>query len=368
MSDIAHIITDMLIRELEVLISREFKKANRQIRDKADEYFKSYEAKEKIKRDQLKRGVITLAEFIAWRKGQLLIDARWNEMRNTLAEDFHNANKIAQRIMLGGMPDIYALNHSYGTYEVEHASLLDTSYTLYSREAVEKVLSDHPLLPSVREHGMTFDFTNSDEWQMPRLGKKAWQRVADLEDVLWNRTQIQSVMLQGILQGMPIPELATKLEAVTERNHAAAIRNARTMATNVQNAGRIDSYKRAEKLGIKLKKQWIATLDGRTRHEHRLLDGQTAEVDEPFTVEGMEIDFPGDPHAKAQLVYNCRCTMRTQLKGFEVDVTDLTQRNNKLGDMSYQEWVNAKAESEPIDRQERIAKIMKGRYGKLYRR
>lgn len=368
MSDIAHIITDMLIRELEVLISREYKKANREIRDRADEYFKSYEAKEKIKRDQLKRGVITLAEFIAWRKGQLLIDARWNEMRNTLAEDFHHANKIAQRIMLGGMPDIYALNHAYGTYEVEHASLLDTSYTLYSREAVEKILSDHPLLPSVREHGMTFDFTNSDEWQMPRLGKKTWQRVADLEDVLWNRTQIQSVMLQGILQGMPIPELATQLEKVTERNHAAAIRNARTMATNVQNAGRQASYERAQRMGIEMQKQWIATLDGRTRHEHRLLDGQTVDVDKPFTVDGLEIDYPGDPHAAARLVYNCRCTMRSQLKGFEVDVTDLSKRNNKLGNMSYADWLNGKATSNSIFKQEEIAKMMKGRYGQLYRR
>ena len=104
---------------MEILITREYKKANREIGHKADAYFKSFEAKDRRKRDQLKRKVITKDEYIKWRTGQMLIGQRWEEMRNTLAEDFHHANEIAQRIVLGGMPDIYALNHAYGTYEVE---------------------------------------------------------------------------------------------------------------------------------------------------------------------------------------------------------------------------------------------------------
>ena len=45
-------------------------------------------------------------------------------------------------------------------------------------------------------------------------------------------------------------------------NRASAIRTARTSVTAAQNAGRMDSYHSAEEMGIKLKKQWLATLDG----------------------------------------------------------------------------------------------------------
>ena len=60
--------------------------------------------------------------------------------------------------------------------------------------------------------------------------------------------------------------------------------------------------------------------------------------------------------------------MRAQLKGFEVNVRDLAQRNNKLEDMTYEEWLEGKATSDSIFKQEEIAKVMKGRYGQLYRR
>lgn len=370
MSDPGHNITEQIIKELEAFIARNYKKANREIGKKADDYFRRFEVKDKIKRDQLKRGVITKAEYIQWRKGQLLIGSRWEEMRNTLAEDFHHANGVARQAVLGTMPDVYALNHWYGTYDIEHNGLVDTSYTLYSRDAAEKAIQGEYFLPRARKHSETFtDYLTSIEYDMPELGKKAAARIAAGQDVLWNAQQINSVILQGILQGMPIPALATKLEEVTEKNHKAAIRNARTAMTSAQNAGRQAAYERAEKLGINCRKQWIATLDGRTRHEHRILDGQTVPVDEMFQVDGLEIEYPGDPHAAARLVYNCRCTMRTQIKGFEVDATDLSLRNTrKLGNMSYDEWVNAKATSDPIEKQEWIANIMKGKYIRDYRR
>ena len=45
-------------------------------------------------------------------------------------------------------------------------------------------------------------------------------------------------------------------------NRASTIRTARTSVTAAQNAGRMDSYHSAEEMGIKLKKEWLATLDG----------------------------------------------------------------------------------------------------------
>lgn len=123
-------------------------------------------------------------------------------------------------------------------------------------------------------------------------------------------------------------------------DHAASVRNARTLVTNSQNAGRLDGMKRAQNMGIKMKKQWVATLDTKTRHEHVELDGQKVDVDEPFvTSDGDEIDFPGDDNAEPYLVYNCRCSMISVFDGFDKNIIDydLTQ-NEKLGDMTYDEW------------------------------
>lgn len=57
----------------------------------------------------------------------------------------------------------------------------------------------------------------------------------------------------------------------------------------------MDSYKVAEGMGIKLKKQWLATLDNRTRHAHAMLDGQTLDTDKPFKVDGYELMYPRRP-------------------------------------------------------------------------
>ena len=62
-------------------------------------------------------------------------------------------------------------------------------------------------------------------------------------------------------------------------------RYARTMMNGAENAGRNDSYIRANEMGIELEVTWLATLDERTRHSHRLLDRQTRPVDGCFEVD-----------------------------------------------------------------------------------
>ena len=178
-------------------------------------------------------------------------------------------------------------------------------------------------------------------------------------------------MLQAILQGETIPAIASRIaNQVGESNRKAAIRNARTITTGVENRGRVDSYKRAQEMGIDLRQQWVATLDSRTRHEHRLLDGQTAKVGGYFEVEGDKIRYPGDPEAPGYLVYNCRCTLIAYMKGFERDMSDLNGRNTKNFDnMSYEEWKNEReSTSKSINEPEEKSENIKNAYTAEYRR
>ena len=171
-------------------------------------------------------------------------------------------------------------------------------------------------------------------------GKKVTKEIAEGKAKLWDVKQIQSVATQAVLQGEGIDEIAERLaETVGDKDSAAAVRNARTMMTSVQNAGRQAAAERATEKGINITKVWVATLDMRTRHEHRLLDGQRQPIDKPFVVEGDEIMYPGDMNAKPYLIYNCRCTYITQFKGLEKDIQNYDIRKDpSVNNMSYDEW------------------------------
>lgn len=346
MADYAHEQTDKILSQIEKKVQNEYLQAYIETKKKLDDYLRRLGIKAKIKQKKLANGEITQDEYRKWLMNQIMIEQRWNEMCATLAKDYVNSNKIAQSIVKGYMPEVYALNHNYGTFQVESQSLVDTSYTLYDRQTVERLIRLNPqLLPD------------------PKAGSKTAKRIAENKDFRWNRQKITSAVTQGVLQGDSIPNIANRLESVATMNHKDAIKYARTMATGAENAGRLDSYRRAERMGIKTKKVWIASLDGRTRGWHRELDGVSVPNEEYFVNEYGEILYPGDPGAEPANVYNCRCTMICEIEGYETDMSMRTL-DPKLGNMTYQEWKANKdgGHSNPIDLPEKKAEKIRRQY------
>lgn len=340
--------TDELLRELEREINREYRQAEEELRAKLRQYLADYERKDRIKREQVKRGIITEDEYVRWRMGQLAIGQRWQEQIAVITQDMRNAGEIAHSITDGYMPSVYALNHNYATYEAEKGAMVDTSYTLYSREAVERMMREDPEL-------------------LPAPGRRVNSLIAQGKANRWDRKVVQSSMVQGILQGESIPNIATRISRdLGETNRKAALRYARTMTTGAENAGHVDAYERAQSKGIEIRQMWLATLDGRTRDSHREMDGETVEVGGTFS-NGCR--FPGDPSGPAEEVWNCRCRVIAQVKGFEHDPSDLSvRRSDKMGDMSYEEWREAHGVSEPIEKPDEIARRMRYAYGAEYRK
>ena len=307
--DPAHIATDLILAQLLDEIRKIYEQATREAQEKVDEYLGWFEEADQIARERWKDGEITEQEYKNWRTSHLLTSNRFRDLAQQLAQDMANADMIAASIINGHLPDVYALNHNYATYEVEHQSLVDTSYTLYDRQTVERLLRENPdLLP--------------------------WESVVKYPEVeRWNEQLVSSIAAQSILQGEDVPTLARRIsETLPTRNQNAAMRDARTIITSAENGGRIDAYNRAEGMGIKLKKQWMATLDGRTRHSHRKLDQEKRDTNEAFSNGCM---FPGDPNGAPAEVYNCRCCLVTQIEGFEWQQAETSP---KLGYVSYEEW------------------------------
>ena len=231
------------------------------------------------------------------------------------------ANTVAAMYMNDATPSVYALNRNYTAYTIEKAEG-NVGFTLWDESTVKRLLKDDPDL-------------------MPYYPKKrALKRGIDLA---WGKKQITSQITQSILQGENLKQMADRLQKnIPTMNRDSAIRAARTAFTGAQNGGRMDSYKAAEDMGIKVRKRWVATKDGRTRHSHRRLDGETIEWDEEFS-NGCR--YPGDSRGKPAEVYNCRCTMRTVEKPeIEAEPRKMRVRDPETGknvlvnEMTYDEW------------------------------
>ena len=122
----------------------------------------------------------------------------------------------------------------------------------------------------------------------------------------WNARRIRNELTAGIIQGESMGKIANRFYSVMGSNRKAAVRNARTAVTSAQNGGRMDAMRRAMEQGYSAKKQWVSTMDERTRLSHILLGGETVDANKPFSNGLM---YPGDPDGDPSEVYNCRCTM-----------------------------------------------------------
>lgn len=369
MPDYGHRFTDEEIAKLTKEVQAVYKQASEEAKEKLDDYFRRFEIKDEIWARRVANGEKTAAEYAEWRKGQLIVGERWRKLSETLANDYHNANVIARKIVLGHRAAVYAENFNFATFRVEMRANVNTAFTLYNRDAVERILRDNPeLLPPPgsqmqRTFGKFDRFKSGDSRGLTKKEKRAFQKlIQENKDIRWQEGQLQSVTMQSIAQGESIPNMAKRIATTMgEINHASTIRYARTAMNGAQNAGRVDAFHRAEELGVEGEQIWMAVLDDRTRHAHRQLDGQKRKPGEPFEAEGYEIMYPGDQRAAPEMYWNCRCTIDYLPRGWNSHSSKRSLAATEAE--TYDQWKNAHKEvSRPITYQEEMANAMRWRY------
>ena len=319
---LAHRRTDKALAKLERRITAEYQRAAGELQDKIDSYFERFRQRDAEQLARLQAGEITQQQYTQWRLAQIGRGQRFEALRDRIADRMTRANEVAAAYINDATPGLYALNRNYAAYSIEQQVGRDVGFALWDEQTVRRLVVERPdLMP----------------YYPPA---RAVQRGIDLA---WGKRQITAQVTSGILQGESIKHLADRLQThIPDMSRTSAIRAARTAVTGAQNAGRLDSYHRAEEMGISLEKQWVATLDGRTRHDHAVADGQTVKEDAPFLVGGYELMYPGDPSGPGHLIYNCRCTMIAKVKG--TDRSDALRRDQygPLPDMTYAQWEASK--------------------------
>lgn len=287
--------TDKELADLERHIKKHYKDAQSDLNKK----WETYMANGEKRLNSLENAFITAQgeakekakeEYQKALRNYTLRNKWYQNMVDETAERISKANEIAVNYANNKVADIYLANYNgiSGAYEE-----LGMDFTVMNEDMLKNVMTEKDL----------------------RLPKKELDKKKDKK---WNIKKINSSMTQGILQGESIRKIAKRLLPIVAMNKVSAIRTARTLITEAENRGRLDSYKDIEERGAVLKKVWIATGDNRTRDWHIVMDGQEVDTDEPFVDgNGNELDYPADPKGAPETVYNCRCSMTTHIVGLK---------------------------------------------------
>ena len=311
--------TEMYTKRMELRIREVYEEAEKDIEQKMMDFNRRRNIKDKIHLKDVREGKWTQEQYNRWRAGQNFQGKQWLHKREQIAQVLHDANKIASKMINEEKANVFMANANYQAYALEHGAGINFGFGLYDSATVVNLIKNDPqVLP----------------YYTPKKSK----------DMSWNMHNITRQITQGIIQGEDIYAIAKRLARETgSRNMNSMLTNARTGMTMAQNAGRQKRLAEAEKMGIKLHKQWMATFDGHTRYNHRMLDGQKRPVDKPFEIEGYKIMFPGDPTAHPSMTYNCRCTLVGDLDSYPSAYERYDNIDGKpVSQMTYQEWENAK--------------------------
>lgn len=308
MADAARRWTDKQLAEIEKNLKQTYQDAQAEMKAKWDAYMRKGQARLDAlynayltapadkKADALKRYQSALQAFTLQNKW-------YQDMVNQMTYQMATVNQRAIAYINGNMFDIYLNNYNQKVPGLENVGI---RFDMADAATVRRMVLDGTVT----------------------LPKK---RVDVPKDMAWNTKYINNAVLQGILQGESMDDIAKRIfveimektdwtkgdrDSLIKRNWIAARRTARTLVTGAENRGRLDRYRGLEEEGAVMHKIWIATPDGRTRDWHIDLDGQEVPVNEMFVDgHGNELEYPGDPGAEPETVYNCRCSMRSECVG-----------------------------------------------------
>lgn len=312
---------------------RDARQTYREAQDDAGRTLRSFlagfEAEDAERRADVAAGRLAEDEYREWRRGRMLTGRRYRATLDQVAWCYTHANEVAMAALSGRLPEVFAENYNYGTYQVEASALVDTTFALQDASTAQTLLADR-------------------DAYLPKL------KVDEGRDRAWNRRLVSSQLAQGVALGEGIPDIAARVARVTGSNVAAATRAARTSVTAAECAGRVVSYRRAQGMGVRLGQEWLATLDERTRSSHRQLDGERVEVGGKFS-NGCR--YPGDPAAPYSETCNCRCTLVAAVDG--VDQSGARRWSRLPEGMTYEQWKATKpAAVGPVPANRTISEFM----------
>jgi HK97 family phage portal protein len=136
------------------------------------------------------------------------------------------------------------------------------------------------------------------------LKKQVFKFAQEVNETTKNK--IRAELAEGLGAGEGVDKLAERMQGIFKNASVSRSQTiARTETTKASATGALTTY---EESGVVKGKEWLTTMDDRTRMDHAEANGQTRKLDEKFSVNGEEMDAPGLGNI-AENNINCRCTI-----------------------------------------------------------
>lgn len=203
---------------------------------------------------------------------------RLKKLEKTLNDHLNEINKQVLKITDDHSVNVYRENYYNAGYALETELQEKLSFNLINKDTIRNSV-ENP------------------------LNKLAIDNNADAV-----KRKIRSSITQGLAQGKSVKDMSKMVKKDLQTNANNATRIVRTETTRVQSLAIQQAGEKAANKGLELVKEWVATLDDRTRDRHRELDGVTIGINEEFKIDGFSAQRPADFGA-AEMDINCRCRL-----------------------------------------------------------
>jgi SPP1 gp7 family putative phage head morphogenesis protein len=189
-----------------------------------------------------------------------------------------------------GVGKVYEQSYYFTGYILETEAQTKLAYTLLPKQQITRAI------------------------QNPISGLTLNERLANNRRLIILKTREQ--LVQGLIQGDSIRTMANRIKDVFEGDLNKSVRIVRTETNRARNLGTLDSYEHAKDKGLEFDTIWVASLDDRTRDTHADLDGQKADKDGFFHIDGLSTTGPSQFGIASEDI-NCRCSTRAEFKDLE---------------------------------------------------
>ena len=293
-SDYMSRLCDDELEQLEERLTALYANATNDVLSDYEKWMSHYKANYNEMCAKLEADEITKKEFQEWVDRRMVDNKLFAETVNSMTDVLVNTDMVAMALVNDELPLIIAQSYNFvqslGFAAADEAGLSVGTFQIYNARTVQSLIKDNPDI---------LKYVNKEK------------------DYTFNKERINNEITHSILNGDSIQKTANRLQNVSSMDENSAIRTARTGMTAAENLGRNEGFQELKKKGIPSRLQWSATHDSRTRDTHILLDGQFQDEDGYFRVEDYKIQFPGDPAAEPEMIYNCRCRASLVLNGVD---------------------------------------------------
>lgn len=225
------------------------------------------------------------------------------------------------------------LSQSYGaiedTIKNHSASEAEQGYygVWYALEQSQGILLQMPLI----NHEYVANLVNAPV-AGKRLSKRLYQQRSELAKNVTNN------IINGLFAGDSYAKIAKQVSDATEATYKQALRIVITEGGRTSSVTQQQSSEKAKSLGVNMQKRWLSTLDGKTRHDHRELDGQTVDIEDDFHVNGHKAKQPR-MFGIAKEDVRCRCTSINIVDGIAPELRKDNETKAVIKYKNYNEWL-----------------------------